>query len=454
MKKKFIAMAALFTASVSAFTFGACGEDQLNLQPSDQKTTAYVETVLEATQKAPTGVGEFSATASVTCSVTDFDCDENGAALEESETETEEGSITANLNGLWNADGDVDAAAEISLTGETTTQQGVYAYLRGGYALYALSDEEIDLSETTLSAMDISELIASVTGISLPEVSISGEISYSTITTLALRYGAVKLGDNSFELDIDKAIASLVKDFLQTVESIAEGTTLGSIVESNAVKVVVDSLLGDLTSQELYDAVSELIEVAYPGADEYLKTFLPKPAADQSVYEYLVAVINDKNFSKVVLPVLGITASDKTLAQVTLGDLTDAETIAEIKETVSNAVKMDYKNGKLSLTISIGTTTATVSLKDFAVTFTVNPDNSCITAVSVECGELAADVNVISQDYLSDYSESYTCSQTSVSGSLGMSLNLNSEKTLADLTDVETSLGVTVGELLNPTPVE
>ncbi|MGN0818728.1 MAG: hypothetical protein ACI4L9_07140 [Candidatus Coproplasma sp.] len=315
MKKKLIALTALLTASVSMFSFTACGgnNDNLTLEPSDAKTTNYVESVLDATEKAPIGVNELNISLSMSGGTSSFVCDEDGnvpAGSEKQVLDSQEVSASLTADGLWNANGQIDATALLSLTGDNEMDANVLAYLREGYLFYAFSqDKTADLTTTALEALDVSELISNYINVDLTELLSEGNVSYSSVTTLALRYGTVDLGNGNFELDFDKAIASLVKDFLQTFDALTEDTTVGALMETNVIKNVIDSLLGDFTAQELYDTITGMITQMAPDYAPYLVALIPVPAeTDQTAYDYLVTVINDETVSMLLCSMISIDA--------------------------------------------------------------------------------------------------------------------------------------------------
>ncbi|MGN0818729.1 MAG: hypothetical protein ACI4L9_07145 [Candidatus Coproplasma sp.] len=120
-----------------------------------------------------------------------------------------------------------------------------------------------------------------------------------------------------------------------------------------------------------------------------------------------------------------------------------------IKQAVSDAVKMEYKNGALTLTVNVEGTTVTVYLKDFGIKFSVD-SNERITSVLLECADLSVNVKTVSYGNVDDV-DCYVCSETKVTCSLEISLNLNSGKSIKDITGAATTGGATVGEIISAT---
>lgn len=449
MNKKLATVAALLTATASTFTLVACGggEDTLNLQASDAKTTEYVESVLQATEKAPTGVGEISLSASAEGSSSYFLCKADGEKIESALNNESSGSATVTASGWWNQDGEVDLKAHYAVTDEETNEGYAFAYLRGGYLMFNASETEtIDLNTVELTAVNISELISEIISMPMPEVEVSGSVSFDAIAKLALSYGSVSVSNGTIELDIDRTVASLVKDVLQTVGTINAETTLGSVLQSNAVKNVVNSLFSKYTAKQFRAEIMSLLGVISPESAQAIDALLPQPAeTDETVHDYLMTLINDKNLSGMLLMYINPTLTNKTIAEVTFGDLL-GDKFESVIEKIKQAVVMEYVGGALTLNIAVDEGTVTLSLKDVAIKFTVNSSN-CITAVDINCGTFSVESSMIVYD---EYADSYNCNKTSFTGSCVITINMNSNKTITDISNVNTNLGATVGELLNP----
>ena len=448
MNKKIATIAALLTVTASAFSFAACGnDDTLKLEASDAKTYARVEEVLQATEKAPTGIGEISLSASADFSSAYFLCDASGEKIENQDNSSVLYSASLSANGLWNQSGDVDLKAHYSLTGEETSAGYAFAYLRGGYLMFNASETEtIDLNTVELTAVDISEIVSQIISMPLPEVQLSGDISYDVIAQLALSYGTVSVGNGAIELDIDKTVASLVKDVLQTIDNVKAETTLGDIAQSNAVKKVFNALFGKCTAQEFRAALVSLLGSTSPDYASIFEALLPQPAeTDETVHDCCVTLRNDRNVSKMILMYLNPTLTDAVLADVTFNDLF-GENLESVIESVKNVIKMEYKGGALTLNLAIGDSDATISLKDVGLKLNVNSSN-VITGVELNCGTLSSEVDAVVYDGIIN---SYSCNHTSVTLSGLITINMNSDKTIADISNVKTDLDATVGELLNP----
>ncbi|MGN0813653.1 MAG: hypothetical protein ACI4MH_00285 [Candidatus Coproplasma sp.] len=456
MNKKIATIAALLTVTASAFSFVACdGEDTLKLEASDAKTTERVEEVLQATEKAPTGIGEISLSATVEGGSSVFVCDAAGDRIGDEPIDGDFGSATVTASGWWNQEGDVDLTAHYSETGEDATEGYVFGYLRDGYVFFNVGEAQtIDLSTAVLSAIDISELVSSLTSITLPQfdqIELSGNISYDAIAKLALSYGTVSVSNDTIELDIDKTVASLVKDALQTVDEIKAETTLGDIAQSNAVKKIINSLFGKYTAQEFRAELVSAVSTMMPDFAQIAEVFLPKVAeTDQTAHDYLMTVLNDKNISGMVLMYINPTLTDTLLADVTFNDLFGAN-FESVIESFRNVIKMEYKGGALTLNVAIGTNYVTVGLKDVSIKFSVNSSN-VITAVELNCGTFTVESDSV-YDNGAGEDDGYYCYQTTLSGSCMISVNMNSDKTIADISNVNTDLDATVGELLNPADI-
>lgn len=450
-KNRLAALAAVLTAAVSAFSFAACSEKEageLNLNPCDEITTTYVKTVFENTQESSLNTGEMSVSLTVNGSSSSFLSDEYGnlpAGTEKQEISSEQIGLNVEVSALFSGEGDMDMQADFTVTGESAAEGKVFAWLRDEYTFWYMSEggEDSDLSEAVISVIDLSDVIGQITGITLPEIQAEDAVELNTVPTLALSYGAVSCDDGIITVDFNKALASLVKDFLQTVNGLNEKTTVGSLASSRLAKNIIDAFFGDCSATEFYEEVLGALTLISPESAAYIKAIIPPPAeTDQTVSDYIMTILNDERFSSIILTQLNV--KGKTLATVTLADLIGKEQIEQIKAKVNECVKMEYENGALTLKLNFNGNSATVKVGQCRATFKVDPNN-CITSVVMTCSELSLTLSSVGYDYVED---GYVCTQTALTGGIEIAVNLKSDGILADISGVQTDYGITVGELI------
>jgi hypothetical protein len=313
-------------------------------------------------------------------------------------------------------------------------------FLRDGYAFETDSTSEITKYDSTilLDAIELSDLYGDAFG------SISSQMSFlsaltdtssltdldktaisslmSTMTEIAEKYEAVTVSGNTITVDYNKLVVGVYNDFTTILSSITGTTTVGEIVGNETVKGLIDSITSSMDAKTIYDSIKEEYGTSTEAQEIFNK--LPEPAANQSVYDYLVVLINNSQFTSLVLGTNG-----KVLANMTLDGLLELTgttmTVDTIKQMISSAFTLTEEGDTVTIKVTTTSGVSNITLKDYKYTVELN-DNFGINKV-VYSGNIGINAN---------NTNAYSTYKTTTSVTMSVELTTLTTQTLPDFTDI------------------
>ncbi|MDE7379805.1 MAG: hypothetical protein K2N14_02015 [Clostridia bacterium] len=218
------------------------------------------------------------------------------------------------------ADGKVVADSEFNRSGYS------YSFIRGGYEFYTGGEKEItDFSKVTLQGGQSIEMPEQVSAIlaQLPEDGAPADMlaPVTALLNLADIYGGASFADKKLTVDLNKVAYNLYNEVVAEIEKLDEDTTVGDLIAVKPVKNLIESLTYGLEAKEYVDQIKAYFAegennaetLAEEGGEQAaaamamvaeLVKVLPDAKEGESVYDYLVKVLNSKDFGAAVIGLL------------------------------------------------------------------------------------------------------------------------------------------------------
>ncbi|MDE7401638.1 MAG: hypothetical protein K2N17_06265 [Clostridia bacterium] len=350
------------TALVMAFSMTAlagCANGNDNKDPSDPNnpngpgegalvSPAKTDTVkvLERIQTQSFKAASMQYALDTKSMCTSYDSDEDGKILENATKQTAgehnktSGSAKINVKNY-----ELDATShyfEEALDAEgkkvANTERESYGYIfsRGGPRFNAYDDgkEITDFSKVTLSYDGAMELPAELKAMldALPENGMPAQelTPLSSILNLAETYGGATFADKKLTINFNKTAYGLYNDVLAVIESLTEDTKVGDVIKAKPVKALIESLTYGVSAKDILDQVAAMAggeagastlegesegdsSLAMIGA---MLEILPEAAEGESVYAYLVKVLESKDVAEAIFKMIAPTLPASAVAPI------------------------------------------------------------------------------------------------------------------------------------------
>lgn len=298
--------------------------------------------VLEALQKQSFKAADMEYTLDTKSMSSVYDCDEEGTILTGA-TKTTDGYHTL-MNGKIKVNIgydslDFDASShyyyeELDKDGkkvaDSEEDEYGYTFSRYGFLFNAVDEdykEITDFSSVTLSyggelnlPPQVSALLKGLPASGAPTSALT---PLSAFLNLAEEYDGATFADKKLKVNLNKVAYGLYNDVLKVVEGLNENTTVIEVIETKPVKLLIESLTYGMEAKDIMDQVAAMMGGGQGGAstlegessDESgagmamvgaIVAALPEAAAGESVYDYLVKVLNSTTFADAVLGAMGI----------------------------------------------------------------------------------------------------------------------------------------------------
>ncbi|MCM1438669.1 MAG: hypothetical protein NC131_05590 [Roseburia sp.] len=314
------------------------------------------------------------------------DCDENGKKLSDAETRyeryksTEQETIKTNLKGLYSDMFSSYKSEVLDKDGNPVTdgytEEGYgYTFMRD-FTFYYVNNEDND-KITDFSNVDvvrndtaiIPDMLKAVLA-AIPETGVSAETvtPITGILSLADVYGAKTSADNKITLNYNKVAYKLYSEAVGVIDKLDENTTVGGLIAEKPVKALIMSLTYGLDAKELYDEVyGALVGEGGNAQIDAMLAELPKPAAGDSVYKYLVTLLKSQKFAEtvfaVVMPEAASLTTPKAFADMKVADVVklvagnSAPAMAQVKTYIKGVLDEYVTVTEDKVTVSGITTT-------------------------------------------------------------------------------------------------
>jgi hypothetical protein len=369
-------------------TSGGSGENGGSKELTNDE---YVGNVVEATEKQQ--IVGFGATAEVT-ELTTSTIDSVAYKSESVSTgKATFNATTAEFDGILTVD------AKATASGYASNAKAAYyaVFLRDGAMFMSGStttsqvpefDSSVELSASEVSNSMMTTLNTIVALLSGDEaesgVDISTEVSAGL--QLAITYNALSISGTTLTIDVAKIISGVYSDLNATIQSLDGTTSVSDILANANVKKILTALTSAVDTKEVYDMVVAELKTEEV-SDEVIAT-IPVPTEGQSLYDYAVALVNDKTFCSAVLGE-GAMIGDATVDDLLSGTGTD---IATVKSMVSSYLSItDASDGGIVVTAGPTGSSVTVKIKKAEVSVTVGSDYSLKTiGINIDAGTSGA----------------------------------------------------------------
>ncbi|MDE6075596.1 MAG: hypothetical protein K2G26_04085, partial [Clostridia bacterium] len=452
------------TALVMAFSmtaFAACGSGNPgdNSDPSDPSnpsgpsegtltspTKSDTVKVLEAIQTQSFKAASLSYALDTKSMCTSYESDEEGTILAGATKTTggehnkTSGSAKINIKNL-----ELDATSyyfEEALDAEgkkvADTEREAYSYIfnRGGHLFnaYDQGKQITDFSDVTLQYSgdmglpeELAAMLAALPANGMP----AGELTPLTaILNLAETYGGATFADKKLTINFNKTAYGLYNDVLAVIEALTEDTTVGDVIKAKPVKALIESLTYGIDVKDILDQVAAMaggqagtLDGESDGASSAamigaILELLPEATAGESVYDYLVKVLESKDVAEAVFAMIapGLPASAVApiaqfkvieLLQLIVASMQPPQT-PDQGTTMSAAVYEESAGGMQQVTMA--------QIKQMVKGYLNQMVSVTEDKVTVTMPESAYAVSALEIVYTVD--EFYTVSSVSVSGSV------------------------------------
>ena len=211
-----------------------------------------------------------------------------------------------------------------------------YSFTRGDYDFYTYSNKEItDFSKVALEASkgETSEQFEAILA-QMPEEGVPAGIMapVTAVLNLADIYGGATFADKKLTVNFNKVAYKMYNEVLKVIEDLNDDTTVGDVIAATPVKNLIESLTYGIDAKEVYDGLysyaveSEMVTKAQLDA---ILVSVPKPEEGESVYAYLVKLLESKEVATLlggVVSEMGITLPEDTA----IADMTVSEVITMV----------------------------------------------------------------------------------------------------------------------------
>ncbi|MDE6791128.1 MAG: hypothetical protein K2J61_05350, partial [Clostridia bacterium] len=350
------------TALVMAFSMTAlagCANGNDNKDPSDPNnpngpsegtlvSPAKTDTVkvLERIQTQSFKAASMQYALDTKSMCTSYDSDEDGKILENATKQTAGEHNKTSGNAKINVKNyELDATShyfEEALDAEgkkvANTERESYSYMfsRGGHLFSAYDEgkEITDFSDVTLQYFGDMELPAELKAMldALPANGMPAQelTPLSAILNLAETYGGATFADKKLTINFNKTAYGLYNDVLAVIESLTEDTKVGDVIKAKPVKALIESLTYGVSAKDILDQVAAMAGgeagastlegesegdsgLAMIGA---MLEILPEAAEGESVYDYLVKVLESKDVAEAIFKMIAPTLPASAVAPI------------------------------------------------------------------------------------------------------------------------------------------
>lgn len=362
-----LVMAFSMTAICACSSGNKGGDDDGGITGGEQggtETKSDAIKVLEAFQKQSFKGINLEYTLDGGSTSTEYHCDEEGAILEGATKQVEgwrDSSFTSEKINI--KDLEIDAintgsSERLDAEGKVVEGKGIkwynYAFIRGGQIFsterYKATTDFSDVAFEYGGAMEMPEY-ASAALEQIPAGGVTGDIlsPVSAILNLADIYGGATFADKKLTVDLNKIAYKLYGEVLAEIEKINENTTVGELIAVKPVKNLIESLTYGLDAKQFVDELKKNFTegenktetLAEEGAEESaaamamvagLVKVLPDAAEGESVYNYLVKVLNTKEFGAAVI---GLLTGSPLDVPVALGDFKVMQIVSMVSKIMT-----------------------------------------------------------------------------------------------------------------------
>ncbi|MDE5789580.1 MAG: hypothetical protein K2H78_04090 [Clostridia bacterium] len=217
------------------------------------------------------------------------------------------------------------------------SEREVYGYIfgRGGHLFnaYDQGKQITDFSDVTLQYSGDMGLPAELKAMldALPANGMPAQelTPLSAILNLAETYGGATFADKKLTINFNKTAYGLYNDVLAVIETLTEDTTVGDVIKSKPVKALIESLTYGVSAKDILDQVAAMAggeagastlegesgasSAAMIGA---ILEILPEATAGESVYDYLVKVLESKDVAEAVFKMIAPTLPASAVAPI------------------------------------------------------------------------------------------------------------------------------------------
>ncbi len=219
---------------------------------------------------------------------------------------------------------------------DTERENYGYIFSRGGHLFSAYDDKGkqiTDFSDVTLEyAGDMglpAELKAMLDALPANGMPAQELTPLSAILNLAETYGGATFADKKLTINFNKTAYGLYNDVLAVIETLTEDTTVGDVIKAKPVKALIESLTYGVSAKDILDQVAAMAggedgastlegesgasSAAMIGA---ILVILPEATAGESVYNYLVKVLESKDVAEAVFKMIAPTLPASAVAPI------------------------------------------------------------------------------------------------------------------------------------------
>ena len=320
IKKALMGITALLMAfSVSALCACTPDDNPESGKPEQGAKPVAVKVIDAYKDQTVKGISFTSLTESVVTAKS-YACDEKGVKLADAEEQSQKSKSTAHESGKTNADftnltadyfTDTKSEALRADGSVDVTQKAShyysYMFMRGGNIFtYASEETTTDFSKAVLSyqgsikdalpeGVTIEDALGAMEETGLGSVT---SLPVSLILNLSNDFGGVTETSGKVTVDFNKVTYNAYNSVLEVIEGLDENTTVADLIGTKPVKSLVEALTYGIDAKTLYDSVTA--EFGGENADASVKEIIkniPAPEEGNSVYEYIVSLINSKDFA-------------------------------------------------------------------------------------------------------------------------------------------------------------
>ena len=348
-----------------------------------------------------------------------YDCDAQGNKIENAEERNSktkyDGTNSQKIN-IATLESDVITCGlykELDKDGNVIENSEYYSYgydfTRGGKEYIAYSQTEItDFSNVEYEYVEDVEIPPQVMAIlaALPEAGVPADMMTPVTAILRLGdiYGGASYSNKKLTINYNKVAYKLYTEVLTVIDGLNDNTTVGELIAKTPVKNLLQSLTYGIDAKEIYDEVVAMF--TGEGSDPAVKAQidkLPKPAEKETVYAYLVKLLESKDvaelifsiaapgmpasaiapiadfkISEIITMIMGIVGGDGGAA--TQAETATAPSMAEIKTMLKGMINQYVTITEDKVTVNAGDGKTEISALE--VVFNVGDDYT-VSSISV-----------------------------------------------------------------------
>ncbi|MDE7084054.1 MAG: hypothetical protein K2O81_02285, partial [Clostridia bacterium] len=290
-------------------------------------------------------------------------------------------------------DGDADIKIKLNSQifgdGSVAAQSGYLdynVYLRGFNVFYmtepaAETYEYMDLNASDTADTAAADMLATMLAGSLNDYSMLLKLANTTDSII------VSETEHTITLNINQMVYGLYGYIKQIVNNITTDTTLGGLIKCSAIKYYINAYAGEMTAQDLYDTVMQIIVGNIGGGESGTTPFadVPEnslvaaiiPLQGESVYDYIVRMLNSEDVATLV-------GSEKPLGAYKISEWLGEDAAAALKSLKDAVNALDgtvISRNKITVPAQGGTQSADseVSISDLSLVFTFDAQDDLKT---------------------------------------------------------------------------